>query len=353
LVFTMNFMAILPMAWLIGKSTEDLAAPCGDVIGGLLNATFGNVVEMLLCIAGIRQKQIIVVQCTLVGSILSNLLLVLGTAFLWGGYWYNTQTFNKAGAACQSSLMLLAVLTIVLPTVYSALVPGGIAILEVSRGISVLMFLMYFQYLYFQLVTHSHIFEPVKEVKDENNAKRMKSDGSKEDEEDDEETPSMTACTAAVVLGTLTIMTSMCAEYLIGSIEGTIKSWNVTPEFIGVIILPIIGNAAEHYSAIVVAGRKKMDLALNIACGSACQMAILVTPFTVLTGWAVGTDVTLDFHPFQASVLLLSVIVVANVLSDGAAYWLEGSMLFAAYIAIAMIYFFDREDATYFGEEDL
>merc|ERR1712151_930074 len=110
-------------------------------------------------------------------------------------------------------------------------------------------------------------------------------------------------------------------------------------------ILPIIGNAAEHYSAILVAWRKKMDLALNIAVGSACQMALLVTPFTVLTGWVVGSDVTLNFHPFQAAVLLLTVLVVANILKDGDAYWLEGSMLIAAYLTVAFIYFFDREES--------
>merc|ERR1712187_152930 len=134
------------------------------------------------------------------------------------------------------------------------------------------------------------------------------------DEEDEEEQVDMTPHSAAIVLGVSTILTSCCSEFLIASIEGTIRHWNVTSEFLGVIILPIIGNAAEHYSAIVVAGRKKMDLALNIAVGSACQMALLVTPFTVMTGWLIGTEVTLNFHPFQATVLLLVVLVVANIL---------------------------------------
>merc|ERR1712014_555519 len=142
-------------------------------------------------------------------------------------------------------------------------------------------------------------------------------DGDEDEEGEDEETPDMTPCSAAVVLGVCTILTACCSEYLISSIEGTIEHWNVTTEFLGVIILPIIGNAAEHYSAILVAGRGKMDLALNIAVGSACQMALLVTPFTVLAGWTLGTEVTLDFHPFQASVLLLVVLVVASILKDG------------------------------------
>merc|ERR1712151_221432 len=124
----------------------------------------------------------------------------------------------------------------------------------------------------------------------------------------------MDACTSIFVLGICTVLTSCCAEYLISSINGTIEQWNVTMEFVGIIVLPIIGNAAEHYSAILVAGRKKMDLALGIAVGSSCQMALLVTPFTVLAGWMLGTNVTLNFHPFQATVLLLVVLVVSNVL---------------------------------------
>jgi len=328
MVFASNFFAILPMAWLIGKSTENLQVSCGEVVGGLLNATFGNVVEMLLCIAGIRQNQIIVVQCTLVGSILSNLLLVMGTAFLWGGYWHHSQNFSAAGGSMQSSLLLLSVLAIMLPTVYAQLIPQEAALLEVSRGISTLMLAIYFQYLIFQLCTHTHMFQ-----------------SAEEDGGDDEEEVDMEPCTATIVLGVCTVLTSCCAEYLIASIEGTIEQWKVTTEFVGIIVLPIIGNAAEHYSAILVAGRKKMDLALNIAVGSSCQMALLVTPFTVLAGWTIGTEVSLDFHPFQATTLMLSVLMVANVLKDGITNWLVGSLLMSAYTTIAMIYFIDREDA--------
>jgi len=331
LVFLYNFVAILPMAWLIGKSTEDLSVPCGDVLGGLLNATFGNVVEMLLCVAGIRQNELDVVQATLVGSILSNLLLVMGTSFLWGGYWHHSQKFSKSSGSIQSSLLLLAVMGVVLPTMYASLVPGGSGLLNVSRGISVLMFFMYLQYLVFQLYTHAQIFQGSSDAD--------ATDGTADDEDEEVD---MTPVTAALVLAACTFMTAACSEYLIGSIKGTIDHWHVTKEFVGVIILPIIGNAAEHYSAIVVAGRKKMDLSLNIAVGSACQMALLVTPFTVLAGWVMDTEMNLNFHPFQAAVLLLSVLVVANILKDGDANWLEGSMLTSAYGVIAFIYFFDR-----------
>jgi len=325
LVFTFNFFAILPMAWLIGKSTEDLSSYTGEAAGGLLNATFGNVVEMLLCINGIRHNQIAVVQCTLVGSILSNLLLVMGTSFMWGGYKHPpTQKYSKIGAGAQSSLLLLAVICTLLPTTYSQLVRGEQAILEISRGCSILLLLIYLQYLFFQLGTHKEVFE-----------------SPKGDDDEEDEQPDMDWHTSTGVLAVCTVLTAFCTEYLISSIEGTIVKWHVSKEFIGIVVLPIIGNAAEHYTAIVVAGQNKMDLSLGVAVGSSCQMALLVTPFTVLVGWVLDREMDLNFHPFQVTVLLLSVLIVANVLKDGESNWLEGSMLVTAYVAIAMIYYFE------------
>mmetsp|Transcript_131777 Transcript_131777/g.332867 ORF Transcript_131777/g.332867 Transcript_131777/m.332867 type:complete len:433 (+) Transcript_131777:133-1431(+) len=330
LVFLCNFFAILPMAWLIGKSTEDLATYTGEAAGGMLNATFGNVVEMLLCVAGIRQNQISVVQCTLIGSILSNMLLVMGTSFLWGGYNLapsSKMQYSKVGASAQSTLMLLAVLGITLPTVYSMLMPGQQEILDISRGCSSLLIVVYFQFLVFQLKTHKADFEG-------------------EEDGGDDEYPDMTAWTSVVVLATCTVLTAFCSEYLIDAIEGTIEAWHVSKEFIGIIILPIIGNAAEHYTAIVVAGQNKMDLSLGVAVGSSCQMALMVTPFTVLAGWALDKPMSLNFHPFQVTVLFMAVLIVANILRDGESNWLEGSMLVTAYSAIALIYYFETSSGN-------
>jgi len=153
--------------------------------------------------------------------------------------------------------------------------------------------------------------------------------------------PDLTPYSAVFFLALCTILTSCCAEFLISSIEGTIISWGVSREFIGIIILPIIGNAAEHYTAIIVAGKDKMDLSLGVAVGSSCQMSLLVTPATVIAGWIMNKDMTLDFHPFQVAVLLLSVLIAANVLADGQSNWLEGSMLVIAYFTIALIYWFE------------
>jgi len=328
-IFSTNFMAVLPMAWLIGKATEDMAASTGETLGGLLNATFGNVVEMLLCINGIRQEQIILIQCTLIGSILSNMLLVMGTAFLVGGARFHIQRFSQVSSSIQSSLMLLSVLGVVLPTMYSMLIPEGEAIERISHGCAVLLFAMYIQFLVFELWTHSD------DLLLEDKADQS---GEKEAEEEDEEVD-LSPKAAALVLGACTVLTAWCTDYLISSMEGTLTAWRVSREFIGIVVLPIIGNAAEHWTAILSAYHNKMDLALAVAVGSSCQMALLVTPFTVLVGWVYDKPITLDFHPFQAMVLLLAVLIVSNILKDGESTWFLGSMLCAAYLVIGLIYF--------------
>lgn len=323
--FGFNFVGIIPLAWLIGKSTEDVAAAVGETAGGLLNATFGNLVEMLLCFAGLRSGEIVLVQCTLIGSILSNLLLVLGTAFFVGGCYYKTQKFSLQGASTQCSLMVMAVFAIGLPTVYANLLKQDeewAHIVKVSRWSSVLLLLTYICYLWFQMKTHSDLFE---------------SEGGAEEEEQ----PDLSPCCAACLLGTCTVVTSFSTHFLIDSINGTVDQWQLSREFIGIIMLPIIGNAVEHYTAVIVAARNKMDLSLGVAVGSSCQMALLVTPITVLFGWATGVEMTLDFHAFQLAVLMLAVFLATSVLSDGTSNWMEGLMLLVTYIVLVLIYFFE------------
>jgi len=280
---------------------------------------------MLICIAGIRNSEIVVVQCTLLGSILSNLLLVLGTAFLVGGMFVPTQRYSQQGAATQCSLMAMTVFAIGLPTLYANILSQDEEferMVEVSRWSSIFLLFTYCAYLYFQLGTHRALFEG-------------------EDADDEEEPPDLTPCSAAILLGIATVVTSFSTDFLIHAIKGTVSSWDVSQEFIGIILLPIIGNAAEHYTAITVAARDKMDLSLGVAAGSSCQMGLLVTPFTVLVGWAYGTEMTLDFHSFQLAVLLLAVFLATNILSNGQSNWLEGLMLLVTYFILALIYFFE------------
>lgn len=323
-VFGFNFVAVIPLAWVIGKSTEDLSSSVGQTMGGLMNASFGNIVEMLLCISGIRNGELTVVQCTLLGSMLSNLLLVMGCAFMVGGFWHPVLHFSQQGAATQCSLMAMACFAIGLPTVYANILKEADEyehMLQVSRWSSCFLLLTYAAYLYFQLGTHRALFEDP--------------DG------EEEEQPDLSPAPAVVVLATATVLTSFATDFLIHSLRGTMSRFDLSEEFIGIIMLPIIGNAAEHYTAIIVAARNKMDLALGVAAGSCVQMALLVTPFTVCVGWALDRDMTLDFHMFQLAALFCSVFLATNILSNGSTNWLEGLMLLVTYIILALIYFYE------------
>jgi len=240
---------------------------------------------------------------------------------------YPVQKYNQAGAATQCSLMALSVFAIGLPTIYANILRQDSEwehMVKVSRWSSVFLLGVYFAYLWFQLKTHAELFTD---------------EGGGDDEE--EEQPDLSPCTAAILLAISTVVTSFATDYLIDAIKGTVETWNVSKEFVGIIMLPIIGNAAEHYTAITVALRNKMDLSLGVAAGSSCQMALLVTPFTVLVGWAYDTEMTLNFHAFQLTVLLLSVFLVTTILNDGRSNWLEGVMLLVTYFLLALIYFFE------------
>jgi len=327
ILFWTNFLGLIPLAWLIGKSTEDVAADLGDLAGALINATFGNIVEVLLCIHAVHNGECLVTQLTLIGSMLSNLLLVLGTSFLYGGMYHGIQRFAAAGARLQCSLLTLSVLAICLPTAYSNILQAkdrDVDVLNISRFSSVLLFGIYVQFLYFQF-THQHLFEMEKEG----------------DDDDDEDQMSFRGGT--LLLGFCTVVTTICTDFLIQSITGSIQFHLVSKDFIAVILLPIIGNAAEHYTAIVVAGKDKMDLTLGVAVGSSVQMALLVTPVSVFAGWISGQDMTLDFHLFPSVALTLAVIMVASIISDGQSTWLQGSLLVCTYVLIAVIYALERD----------
>lgn len=402
-IFVLNFLAIVPQAWLMGKATEDCAEAAGHIIGGLLNAWFGNIVEMLLCIAGIRQGELMIVRCTLIGSVLSNLLLVSGCALLAGGLKYKVQEFSAIGASSIASLLMVGAFCAGLPTIYSKLALNGDEdALRMSRVIAFVLIALYLQYMIFQLSTHTFIFQDHSELPalktnpgfvDAGNpnpsriAASIKADSfvggsgmmagsgmmpgsglgqgsgyrqgfqsmagtegnagtnikydNDDDDEEEEAAVDMSAAVAAAVLGVCTVLCSFNSEYLISSISGVVNSWTLSKEFIGIILLPIIGNAAEHYTSVVVAINNKMDLSLGCAIGSSAQMLLFVTPMTVLFGWILGQPVSLDLHAFEILVLILSIQIISNILQDGYSNWLEGSILLSAYFVISVVYFFE------------
>ncbi|CAK0833064.1 unnamed protein product [Prorocentrum cordatum] len=346
--FTLNFIALIPLAQILGNATEELAEGLqNDTLGGLLNATFGNAVEMILTIQTLMTKQYIVVKATLLGSILSNLLLVLGCSIFAGGIKRKTQTFSKEGASANISLLLLAATSLALPACFlnipavvkeNAASDGALS-LEVSRVVSLIVLCCYMAFLFFQFVTHTETF---------NNE-----EGS---EEDDGKGPSIRPWLALVLLAFTTVLVAFCSELLVDSIEGIVTAWGIPERFIGMILLPIVGNACEHFGAVKFAIKDKMDVTIGIAVGSATQMALFVVPFAVLMGWALqvppidtpsgprGMD--LDFGGLDTIIMCASVLLAFSILNDGESNWLEGFMLIAAYLIVATLYWCYPTHAT-------
>lgn len=317
-VFWINFAALIPLSSFLGQSTEDISSYTNEVIAGLLNATFGNVVEMMVVFMALTQGQIGVVQATLLGSILSNLLFVLGSCFVYGGLQQRELKFSSKAATTCASLLLLASISLVLPTFLSARYPDE-NFLQVSRYAAIILFFVYGLFLYFQLVTHKDYF-------------------SGEEEEDDEDRWS--PCFSVFMLALTSLITAVSSDALVASIQGYSDGMALNKDFIGLILVASVGNVPEFYVTLQVAYKNKLDLALTIAVGSSCQMALMVTPFSVLVGWLLDKEMSLDFHPLQILSLILSVLVVSTVIQGGTATWLQGSLLVASYVIIAMIFYF-------------
>lgn len=351
--FLLNFFAIVPLASVLAFATEEISEHVGQTVGGLLNATFGNAVELIVSIIALKDNQVRIVQASMLGSILSNLLLVLGCCFVAGGITRVQQTFNQTVAQTMSSLMALATASLLIPAAFHASLPtpkkgGGFPepgssdelILSFSRGVSVVLLIVYLFYLLFSLKTHKELFEEDQSADAILNERSQNSildvvTGPKAEEDGH---LSMTA--GLVVLLLTTILVSFCADYLVGSIDEIVESSGLSKTFIGLIVIPIVGNAAEHVTAIVVAMKDKMDLAIGVAIGSSLQIAIFVTPFMVLVGWAIDVPMSLYFSTFETAILFVSVFITNLVILDGESNWLEGAMLLSTYLIIALAFFY-------------
>lgn len=323
-VFFCNFFAIIPLGGLVRAGTEVFSASAGPVIGGLVTATFGKAVEMIMCIQAVRLNLIRVVQGNLLGSILSNLLLVLGMAIFAAGITRSEATFNPAGAAANMSCQILASISIALPTMYRN-VAGATDddVLWLSRMCAVFLAGTYFLFLIFQLKTHAHLFV--------------------EDQASSEDLQRMSPVIAWVLILTSTLICAACSECLVDSIEDVSDNWGLPKAFIGVVLLPAVGNAAEHITAVVCAYKGLMDLAITVAVGSSTQIALFVIPCSILFGWALDVPMTLNFRNFDSTCMMLAVFLTAQVLQHGNANWLHGAMLMTTYSLIAVICFFIPE----------
>eukprot|EP00930_Biecheleria_cincta_P085833 TRINITY_DN7519_c0_g2_i1.p1 TRINITY_DN7519_c0_g2~~TRINITY_DN7519_c0_g2_i1.p1 ORF type:complete len:546 (+),score=85.50 TRINITY_DN7519_c0_g2_i1:53-1690(+) len=325
-VFFANFLAIIPLASILGQATEALANHTGQLIGGLLNATFGNAVEMIMCIQAVKAGLISVVQGNLLGSVLSNLLLVLGMAIFASGTVRHEQQFNAKGAAANMRCQLVASISVCLPTVFAYISHGHHeeqAVLQISRICSIFVMAVYMQFLFFMLVTHASLF------------------AEECGPEEEEEGLSPTFSTALLLACTYVVF--LCSESLVDSIEDVSEDYGLSKAFIGVILLPIVGNAAEHATAVSSAYKGMMDLALGVAVGSSTQIALFVVPCAVMFGWVFDQPMDLNFSVFDMVCQMLAVFLVSNVLSQGETNWLDGCMLMTVYLLIATQTLFIKE----------
>ncbi|KAF2744718.1 vacuolar calcium ion transporter-like protein /H(+) exchanger [Sporormia fimetaria CBS 119925] len=334
-VFVLNFIAIIPLASLLSFATEELAAKLGQTIGGLMNATFGNAVELIVSIVALRRNEIRIVQSSMLGSILSNILLVLGCCFLAGGVREQERSFNTTVASTMSSLMAVACASLIIPaTLYAALQNSKSEtdknILLLSHGTAIILLILYLLYLYFQLYSHHSLFDDVEQAAED---------------EDEESGQILSPVAAGICLVVVTIMVSLCADYLVKSVDSLVQTAHISKTFIGLVLIPIVGNAAEHVTAVVVAYKGKMDLAINVAIGSSMQIALFVTPFLVILGWIMDRAMTLHFQGFETVVFFLSVLVVNYLIQDGKSNYLEGAMCLGTYTIIALAFFVYPDDA--------
>jgi len=319
-VFAAAGVGIIPLAWFMGLATEELGKHAGPGVGGLLNATFGNATELIIAsfalIAGLTD----VVKASLTGSIIGNILLVLGLSMLVGGWRHKSQVFSREASGIQTSMLLLAVIGLVMPALYvfSTGLTGGLILTEMSVGIAVILLVAYVFGLLFSLRTHRDIFNPV---------------GEKEE-------PRWSVRSAVAVLLVATAVVALESELLVGSIEKAQEALGLTELFVGVIIVAIVGNAAEHGGAVIMAYRNKMDLSVAIATTSTTQIALFVAPFLVLVSFLTAKVLTLDFEIFELVSIALSTGVLAAVAADGRSNWYEGVLLLMVYAVIGVAFFF-------------
>ncbi len=319
LVFATACLAIIPLAGLIGTATDQLALRAGPRVGGLLNATFGNVTEMIIGVLLVRAGEFEVVKASLVGSILGNLVLVLGAAYLAGGLRYKEQRFSSRSAGVHSSSLLLAVSGLVMPAVFVFTSAETAAQRQVvSVTVATVLIVLYIAALFFTLVTHTHLF-------------RAPETG---------EQPEWSATRATVVLLVAAVVVGIESEFLVDSLAPTVESLNISRVFVGLFIVAIVGNAAEHASAVFFAWRDRMEIAIEIAFGSSTQIALLVAPLLVFISLVIGRPMDFIFTAFEVVAVALATLIVAVISLDGRSNWLEGLQLLGVYAILAVSLFY-------------
>ncbi len=332
LVFATSALGIVPTAALMGRATEELAARSGPGIGGLLNVTFGNAPELIIALFALGQGLQEVVKASIVGSIVGNILLVLGAAMLAGGLGRERQTFSRTGASVQTSMLLLAAAALLMPAIFelvegkglpnpgAEIVNYGSTVEHLSLAVAVVLIATYVLGLVFSLKTHRALFNP---------------------EYGDEDSWGWSTRTSVLALAIAGVLVGVMSEVLVGSIGEASRSVGLSEFFIGVIVVAIVGNAAEHWVAVLVAMKNKMDLAVNVAIGSSAQVALFVAPVLVIASFFLGPHpLALVFNGFELGALLIAVLIANYVTQDGESTWFEGVQLLAVYLVFGIAFYY-------------
>ncbi|MGZ8379875.1 MAG: calcium/proton exchanger [Gemmatirosa sp.] len=341
-VFLTSSAAIIPLAALMGRATEQLAERMGEGVGGLLNATFGNAAELIIAVVALRAGYIDLVKASITGSIIGNVLLVFGASALWGGVKFQRQQFNRTAAGLSSTLLVLSAVALMIPAVFhlvigtptgtgagtaattaatTASAAGVVTERTLSLEISVVLMITYVLSLFFSLRTHKHLYVG----------------------EAGEHTEALTHGGSRKAIGLLvgaTAGVALMSELLVGAVEATAETFGMNQVFVGVILVALIGNAAEHSSAILMAARNKMDAAITIAVGSSIQVALFVAPVLVFLSYFIApTPMDLRFTTLEVVAVGISVWIMTLVAQDGESHWMEGVQLLAVYIILALAFY--------------
>ena len=333
IIFTAAALGIIPTAALMGRATEELAAKSGPGIGGFLNVTFGNAPELIIALFALNEGLQEVVKASIIGSILGNILLVMGAAMFFGGLRRDRQTFSATSASVQSTMLLLAATAMVMPAIFELVegkglpAPGaeivnyGSTVENLSLAVAIVLIASYAAGLLFSLKTHRALFNPPYE--------------------EEEDTWDWSVRTSVIALAIAGALVGVMSEVLVGSISEASESIGLSELFVGVIVVAIVGNAAEHWVAVLVALKNKMDLAINIAIGSSAQVALFVAPVLVIASFFIGVGpMALVFNGFELGALLLAIIIANHVTQDGESTWFEGLQLLALYIILGIAFFY-------------
>ncbi|MGE5627863.1 MAG: calcium/proton exchanger [Solirubrobacterales bacterium] len=320
-IFITSALAIIPLAGLMGEATEGISVYSGPRLGGFLNATFGNATELIISFFALKAGLFDVVKASIAGSVIGNVLLVLGASMLFGGMKYKSQKFNRRQIEVSASMLLFSVIGVTIPALFTHTIDP--ALLNSSRyeglsiGVAVIMMIIYIMSLYFSFHTHKDLF------------------GVEHDEAVDSK---WTLKKSLFILVAATVCIAFESEFLVSSVEPMTEAIGLSSFFVGIILIPIIGNAAEHSTAILMAMKNKMDVAVEIAIGSSLQIILFVAPVLIFLS-LLFTPMTIIFNEFELVALIVAVLIANRVAGDGESNWLEGLQLVAVYIIIAVSFF--------------